>query len=74
MLSKSSLLLAALMLVIGVLTLLPLREPVVGVPDVEPSPPFFAAFSASRFCFDADGGMVVESQKIIRRSLNHGET
>lgn len=52
------------MLVIGVLTLLlPLTEPVGVVVDVDgsvlPFTPaaFFAAFSASRFCFDADGAM-----------------
>lgn len=54
-------LVAALMLVSGVLALLPLRDPVLGVPDVEPSPPalFFAAFSARRFCLDAEGAMTV---------------
>lgn len=61
---KSSWLVAALMLVSGVLTLLPLTEPAgvdVDVDAVPLAPPdaFFAAFSARRFCLDAEGGMVV---------------
>ena len=69
MLVRSSLLVAADMLVSGVLivlpALLPFTEPF-GVsvePDVVasdlPLAACFAAFSASRFCFDADGAMVV---------------
>jgi hypothetical protein len=58
--ARSSWLPAALKLVSGVLALLPLREPVVGVPDVEPPALFLAAFSASLFCLDAlTGAMVV---------------
>ena len=58
---KSSWLLAALMLVSGVLVALPLTESA-GV-DVDgelvPMPAFFfAAFSARRFCFEAEGAMV----------------
>ena len=62
MADKSSWLVAALTLVRGVL---PPSEPV-GVEAVEvvPANPefFFAAFSASRFCFEAEGGIVVERQ------------
>ena len=60
---KSSLLLAALILVIGVLVALPLTESA-GV-DVDEDVPaaipafFFAAFSARRFCFEAEGAMVM---------------
>ncbi len=59
------------MLVSGVLVALPFTEPVGVVPEgvdvlVEASVPpalffadCFAAFSASRFCFDAEGAMLV---------------
>ena len=56
-------LLAALMLVSGVLnTLPPLTEPAGVDVDVDPSPPFtpadfLAAFSARRFCFEAEGAV-----------------
>lgn len=52
-------------------TVLPLVEPEGVVPEGEASPPdaFFAAFSASRFCFEAEGGMVVVcSQRRYRLS------
>jgi hypothetical protein len=51
------------MLVSGVLnTLPPLTEPAGVDVDVDPSPPFtpadfLAAFSARRFCFEAEGAM-----------------
>jgi hypothetical protein len=51
--TKSSVLPVALRLVKGVLP--PLTEA-----DGVPLADFFAAFSASRFCFDADGGIVVD--------------
>jgi hypothetical protein len=59
---KSSELLAALTLVSGVLVALPPLTESAGV-DVDeelvPKPAFFfAAFSARRFCFEAEGGMV----------------
>ena len=81
MLVRSSLLVAADMLVSGVLivlpallpALLPFTEPF-GVsvdPDVVASDlPFaacFAAFSARRFCFDAEGGMVVGREDVQAR-------
>ena len=62
---KSSWLVAALTLVRGVL---PPSEPVgveeAVVVEAVPATPafFFAAFSASRFCFEAEGGIVVERQ------------
>ncbi len=57
------------MLVIGVLTLLPPLTDPDGV-DVEveaPVPPaaFLAAFSARRFCLEAEGAMVVGCQLSI---------
>lgn len=60
---KSSLLLAALILVSGVLMALPFTESA-GVEVVDEVPPaipafFFAAFSARRFCFEAEGGILV---------------
>ena len=66
---RSSWLVAADMLVSGVLVALPLMEPV-GVDvlvDASASLPAlffadcFAAFSASRFCFDAEGAIVATS-------------
>ena len=66
MLVRSSWLVAALMLVSGVFTDEPPLTLSVGVlVDVDaPAAPLpladcFAAFSARRFCFDAEGGMVV---------------
>jgi hypothetical protein len=65
MLVRSSVLVAAEVFVSGVPTVLPLTEPL-GV-DVDVSVPVdfplalaepFAAFSANRFCFDAEGAMV----------------
>lgn len=54
------------MLVIGVLIALPLVEPA-GVVDDEAVPPmpafFFAAFSASLFCFDAEGGIIMDRKR-----------
>ena len=64
---RSSVLLAALTLVSGVLP--PFTEPVGVDVDVVASAPaasaafFFAAFSASLFCFEAEGGMVVVGKK-----------
>lgn len=58
---RSSWLPAALMLVRGVFVLLPLTD-AEGVPEVEVSP-FFKAFSARRFCLDAEGAMVVVSSQ-----------
>ena len=65
---RSSLLLAALILVSGVLVALPpLTEPAgVEVDDeVPPAMPafFFAAFSARRFCFEAEGAISGRLQK-----------
>lgn len=64
---KSSWLPAADKLVSGVFVALPLREPdPVGVAEADvsvaplPLAACLAAFSASRFCLDAEGGMVVE--------------
>jgi len=59
---KSSVLFAALMLVMGVLEVLPpLTEPAGVEVEVEvlPARPafFFAAFSARRFCFEAEGAI-----------------
>jgi hypothetical protein len=58
---RSSVLVAALMLVKGVLIALPGAEPVGVEVDVEASPltpaAFLAAFSANRFCLDAEGGI-----------------
>lgn len=62
---KSSVLVAAERLVSGVFVALPLVDPdgvvPVGVDAVSLAPLLFAAcfaaFSASRFCFDADGGI-----------------
>jgi hypothetical protein len=59
---KSSLLLAALILVSGVLVALPPLTESAGVDvdgDVLPAIPafFFAAFSARRFCFEAEGAI-----------------
>lgn len=57
---------AALMLVIGVLIALPFVEPA-GVVDDDAVPPrpafFFAAFSASLFCFEAEGGIVMDKKE-----------
>lgn len=63
--TRSSWLVAADMLVRGVLVELPLTEPVGVEAEVESVKPllcadFFAAFSARRFCFEAEGAMVVE--------------
>ena len=57
----SSWLPAALRLVSGVFSALPFTEPEGVDVDVDAVPPadFFAAFSARRFCFDAEGAMVV---------------
>lgn len=65
---RSSVLAAADTLVRGVLVELPFTEPFGVEVEVDASVPFavlpfvacFAAFSARRFCFDAEGGMVVE--------------
>ncbi len=58
----------ALTLVRGVLLVLPFTEPV-GVEAVVEAVPaaaaFFAAFSASRFCFEAEGGIVVKRQESL---------
>lgn len=62
MLVKSSEDVAALTLVSGVLNPVePLLLPVGVVVNVEASPPeaFFAAFSASLFCFDAEGAIAI---------------
>jgi hypothetical protein len=67
---RSSWLVAADRLVNGVLTALPpLVEPV-GVDEAESSTPLaltlaacLAAFSASRFCFEADGGIAVRERE-----------
>ena len=76
MLVRSSWLVAADMLVSGVLVALPLMEPV-GVDvlvDASVSLPAlffadcFAAFSASRFCFDAEGAIVSTSPVVSRES------
>lgn len=70
---KSSWLVAALTLVRGVL---PPSEPVgveeAVVVEAVPATPafFFAAFSASRFCFEAEGGIVVKGQKFGRAQLS----
>jgi hypothetical protein len=72
--SKSSVLLAALILVIGVLIALPpFTEPAGVDVDVDPSTPFtpadfLAAFSARRFCLEAEGAMVESkcSSEILR--------
>ena len=73
---KSSVLLAALMLVIGVFAKLPpFVEPAGVEVEVESSTPagaltcefFFAAFSASRFCFEDEGGIVVKIESAISR-------
>lgn len=66
MLVRSSWLVAADVLVIGVPTELPLTE-ALGV-DVDVVSPLaladpFAAFSASLFCFDADGAIVGEMEE-----------
>lgn len=77
MLVRSSLLVAADMLVSGVLivlpALLPFTEPF-GVsvePDVVasdlPLAACFAAFSARRFCFEAEGAMVVGREDVRAR-------
>lgn len=66
MADKSSRLFEALTLVRGVLVLLPFSEPVgveVVVEAVPATEAFFAAFSASRFCFEAEGGIVVKRQE-----------
>lgn len=62
---KSSVLLAALTLVRGVLMALPPFTEPAGVDvdgDVLPAIPafFFAAFSARRFCFEAEGAIEIE--------------
>lgn len=60
--SRSSVLVAALLPLRGVLKALPLTEPVGVEVEVDASPlipaDFFAAFSARRFCFDAEGAMM----------------
>jgi hypothetical protein len=54
------------MLVIGVLIALPFVDPA-GVVDDEAVPPrpafFLAAFSASLFCFEAEGGIIMDMKK-----------
>lgn len=58
----------ALILVMGVFASLTLPDPVGVVADDEARPAFFfAAFSARRFCFDADGAMM-DRYKISWRS------
>lgn len=70
---RSSWLVAAETLVKGVFTELPLTEEAVAV-DVDasdlPLDACFAAFSARRFCFDAEGAMVDESKERREQALS----
>ena len=73
---RSSVLVAADMLVIGVLIELPpFTEPLGVDADAEASlipAAFFAAFSASRFCLEAEGGMAGRSgaRSYVKTGLN----
>lgn len=63
---RSSVLFAVLILVNGVPIALPLVEPA-GVVEEDAVPPtpalFFAAFSASLFCFEAEGGITMDKKE-----------